>query len=132
MADADEVPSPIDFHDVDQARRWAAETARKRPCRPAFFAGFCAPLSEAADGPISVLDLGSGPGHLAREIVAHCRVASYVALDFSAAMHGLARAHLGELGTRVRFVERDFRDPHWTDGLGPVDAVVTMQAAHEV
>jgi cyclopropane fatty-acyl-phospholipid synthase-like methyltransferase len=52
-------------------------------------------------------------------------------LDFSLAMHELAREHLGALADRVTFVQRDFRDPTWPDGLGTFDAVVTMQAAHE-
>ena len=56
---------------------------------------------------------------------------SYVALDFSPAMHAIAAEHLGELASRVTFVTRDFREPTWPDDLGPFDAVVTLQAAHE-
>jgi hypothetical protein len=39
--------------------------------------------------------------------------------------------HLGELAHRVTFVERDFREAAWAEGLGAFDAVVTLQAAHE-
>ncbi len=131
MSEHADVPSPIDFHDQDQASAWVTETVRKRPWRPAFFATFCAALSRPGAAPIRVLELGSGPGHLAREVLAQCHTNRYVALDFSAAMHRLARDHLGELSARVEFLQRDFRDPQWTAGLGPFDAVVTMQAAHE-
>ncbi|MGE5185907.1 MAG: class I SAM-dependent methyltransferase, partial [Acidobacteriota bacterium] len=58
-------------------------------------------------------------------------VHAYVALDFSPAMHELATEHLGELASRITFVIRDFREPAWPDSLGPFDAVVTLQAAHE-
>jgi len=126
-----DIPSPIDFHDLDQARAWVVETVRKRPSRPRFFAAFSTALSRAAAGPIDVLELGSGPGHLAREILTRCRIATYVALDFSGAMSQLAREHLAELSAGVTFVQRDFRDPRWTVDLGLFDAVVTMQAAHE-
>ena len=127
--DAD-VPSPIHFHDPAQARAWADAVPHKRPARPAFFAAFCAAISRRR-APLDVLDLGSGPGHLARAIVSRCEIRRYVALDFSNAMHDLARAHLGELAARVTFETRDFREPAWARGLGAFDAVVTMQAAHE-
>ena len=128
----DDVPSPIDFHDPAQARAWVEETIRGRPYRPRFFAAFASALNERFDKPIDILELGSGPGHLAEVILQHCAVASYVALDFSAAMHDLARARLAAFLDRVEFVERDFRIPDWGAGLRNFDAVVTLQAAHEI
>src|SRR5262249_18231533 len=80
---------------------------------------------------LRILELGSGPGQLAREILLHCDVHAYVALDFSAAMHEIAAEQLGELASRVTFVTRDFREPAWPGDLGTFDAVVTLQAAHE-
>ena len=61
----------------------------------------------------------------------HCDVHTYVALDWSQAMHDIAAEHLGELASRVTFVLRDFRAPTWPTDLGTFDAIVTMQAAHE-
>ena len=80
---------------------------------------------------LRILELGSGPCQLAREILTHCDVETYVALDFSPAMHEIAAEYLGELASRVTFVTRDFREPTWPDSLGTFDAVVTLQAAHE-
>lgn len=80
---------------------------------------------------LRVLELGSGPGHLAREIVTRCDVAEDLALEFSGARHALAREHLGELGSRITFVTGDFRSPAWTTDLSAFDAVVTMQAVNE-
>lgn len=118
----------MDFHDPAHAQQWTDETPRKRPWRSDFFAEFCAALR----GPrLRVLELGSGPGHLAREILSRCDVAEYLALDFSRAMHDLARSHLGELALRVTFVTRDFRAPDWFAGISAADAIVTMQAVHE-
>lgn len=127
--DEEDVPIRVDFRDAATARTWIEETRVKRPYRPRFFAAFGAAL--AGRRALRVLELGSGPGQLAREILERCDVDSYVALDFSAAMHELAAEHLGELAHRVRFVMRDFREPAWPDELGPFDAVVTLQAAHE-
>ena len=127
--DGDDLPIVVDFRDPATARTWLEETRRKRPYRPRFFAAFADAL--AARAGLRVLEFGSGPGQLARELLLRCDVATYVALDFSPAMHALAAEHLGDLARRVTFVTRDFREPAWADGLGPFDAVVTLQAAHE-
>ena len=125
----DDVPIRVDFRDAETARAWIEDTRIRRPYRPRFFAAFCAALATRRQ--LRILELGSGPGQLAREILVHCDVHAYVALDFSTAMHELAAEHLGELANRVTFVTRDFRDAAWPTGLGTFDAVVTLQAAHE-
>jgi SAM-dependent methyltransferase len=130
MAD-DDVPSPIDYHDPVQARAWVDDTVRRRPYRADFFAAFVEALNGKNIRAIDLLELGSGPGHLAEQILQHCAVRRYVALDFSAAMHDLARTLLHPFFDRVEFVRRDFRDPDWGTGLGRFDAIVTLQAAHE-
>jgi len=127
-----DVPSPIDFSDPVQAREWVAQTVAKRPWRPRFFEAFAAELNACFERPFSLAELGSGPGHLAKEIVQNCRVDSYTAIDFSPAMHDLARKHLGPDADRIRFVVQDFRQTDWVGHAGIVDAIVTMQAAHEV
>lgn len=125
----DDLPIRVDFRDPTTARTWIEETRIRRPYRPRFFAAFCAALSSRPG--IRILELGSGPGQLAREILLHCDVRTYVALDFSPAMHEIAAEHLGDLARRVTFVTHDFREPTWPRDLGTFDAVVTLQAAHE-
>jgi SAM-dependent methyltransferase len=127
-----DVPSLIDFHDPEAARAWTDSTVAKRPWRPAFFHAFAAALNQHFDRPFTALEVGSGPGHLAAAVLAACRISHYTAVDFSTAMHDLARQHIGPAADVVTFEQRDFRDEGWPAGLGPVDAVLTMQAAHEV
>jgi SAM-dependent methyltransferase len=127
--DGEDLPIRVDFRDRATALTWIEETRIKRPYRPRFFAAFCAALTSRPN--LRILELGSGPGQLAREILTHCSVDTYTALDFSPAMHDIAAEHLGALAPRVTFVVRDFREPTWAHGLGPFDAVVTLQAAHE-
>lgn len=129
MADDDDVPMRVDLRDPATARAWVEDTQRRRPARPRFFAAFAAAL--AGRSQLRILELGSGPGHLARELLVHVDVHAYVALDFSPAMHALAVDHLGTLAPRVTFATRDLRDPAWPHDLGTFDAVVTLQAAHE-
>jgi SAM-dependent methyltransferase len=127
--DDEDVPIRVDFRDLATARAWIEDTRIRRPYRPRFFAAFCAAL--AARRELRILELGSGPGQLAREILSRCDVRTYVALDFSLAMHELAAEHLSKLASRVSFVIRDFREEAWPTGLGEFDAIVTLQAAHE-
>lgn len=103
---------------------------KKRPWRVGFFPVFVAELRAAGAG--SVLELGSGPGFLAEHVLRALPRIEYSALDFSEAMHQLARERLGPLSERVRFEIRDFKDPAWSSGLGVFDAVISMQAIHEV
>ncbi|HET9991186.1 MAG TPA: class I SAM-dependent methyltransferase [Kofleriaceae bacterium] len=126
--DPEDVPTSVDFQNPAHARQWTDETPRKRPWRTDFFLEFAKALGGKQ---LRILELGSGPCHLARAILERCDVAEYLALDFSDAMHDLAREHLGELASRVTFVTRDFRAPDWTTGLSALDAIVTMQAVHE-
>lgn len=128
-----DVPSPIDLRVMADARQWADTALAKRPCRTEFFDRFLQELLSVSPRPRRVLELGSGPGFLAEHIL--CRwpdELAYVALDFSPAMHQLAQERLGVLARSVKFIERNFKDPAWTVGLGSFDAVLTNQAVHEL
>jgi SAM-dependent methyltransferase len=131
-ADEDDIPSPIDFHDPAQTRAWVEDTMQRRPWRPKFFAEFARAINESSDAPLDILELGSGPGHLAEYVLQHCSVEKYVALDFSNAMHALARERLAAFGSKIEFVQFDFRDSYWLSEIGKFSAVLTMQAAHEM
>ena len=124
-----DVPSPIDLRLMEDARPWAETALARRPVRPEFFDAFARTIGP---GPKRVLELGSGPGFLADHLLRALPELRYTALDFSPAMHQLARERLGERAPGVTFVERSFRAPSWVAGLGPFDAIVTHQAVHEL
>lgn len=126
-----DVPSPIDLKDRADAKEWAQSALQKRPDRPIFFDKFAQEI--AAHSSIErVLELGSGPGFLIAHLLQRTPIKEYVALDFSAAMHELARDHIGDRNGRVSFIERDFKTHGWGDGLGKFNCVVTNQAVHEL
>jgi SAM-dependent methyltransferase len=127
--DEQDVPIGVDHRDPATARAWVEDTRLRKPWRQNFRAAFCAALSPHRQ--LRILELGSGPGELAREILLSCDVATYTALDWSQAMHDIAAEHLGDLVGRVSFVVRDFRAPTWPANLGAFDAIVTQQAVHE-
>jgi SAM-dependent methyltransferase len=125
-----DVPSAIDLRERSDAEAWAQTAMSKRPWRDEFFARIA---SEIAGNPHRrVLELGSGPGFLARAVIETVEDVDYTLLDFSDAMHELARERLGDLVVRAHFVTASFKHPEWTDGLGRFDYVITMQAVHEL
>lgn len=128
-----DIPSPIDLRRMEDAREWADTAMSKRPWRVDFFEAFAATIDQVSQGqPMRVLELGSGPGFLAEYLLKALPSIEYVALDFSSAMHQLAAQRLGQLVGRVQFVERSFCDESWPEGLGTFNAVVTLQAVHEL
>lgn len=129
---ADDVPSPIDLRLMSDAAAWEASALAKRPCRPQFFAAFSAAVAALRSSSLRILELGSGPGFLAERLLRDHSQVSYVALDFSPAMHELAAQRLSAFSDRVSFVERSFREPEWPSGLGEFGCVVTNQAVHEL
>jgi SAM-dependent methyltransferase len=127
-----DVPSAIDLRTEKDAREWAASAMSKRPWRAVFFQRFVQELRSLEMRPLQILALGSGPGFLARCILDAIPTALYAMLDFSPAMHGLARERLAPHIGRTRQLLADFKDDGWTVGLGEFDAIVTHQAVHEL
>src|SRR5262245_28753944 len=127
-----DVPSPIDLRTMAEAREWASSAMSKRPRRAQFFEKFVTELRRFNGEPLRILELGSGPSFLAQSILKAIPVVEYTMLDFSQAMHDLARERLGPLIANVQPILADFKRDSWSNGLGEFDAVVTNQAVHEL
>ena len=125
-----DVPSPIDLRRASDAIEWTRTAMEKRPWRVEFFHRVIEIL--AATPNAEVLELGSGPGFLAEQMLRAAPRHRYTLLDFSEAMHELARSRLNALSRCVRFVTADLKESGWNAGLGPFDFVVTIQAVHEL
>lgn len=128
----DDVPSPIDLRAMDDARVWERSAMVKRPWRSDIFERFVMEARLMPHPVSTILELGSGPGFLADRMLAALPQASMTLLDFSDAMHRLAKKRLGSLAKRAIFVERNFKELHWMEGLGMFDCIVTNQAIHEL
>ncbi|HEX9875511.1 MAG TPA: class I SAM-dependent methyltransferase [Gammaproteobacteria bacterium] len=127
-----DVPSRIDLREMSDALEWERRSNEVRPFRYEVFDFFAAEIASHPAPVATILELGSGPGFLAQRLMSELSDVSYVALDFSKAMHELARARLGALADRVEFVVVDFRDPKWSAELSSFDCIVTLQAVHEL
>lgn len=133
IAMIEDVPITVDFRLAEHARDWTESAMSIRPWRAEFFAAFAREVKRLSSAhPSRVLELGSGPGFLAHELLTTNPGLAYVALDFSAVMHELAKQRLGALASRVQFVERNLREENWREGLGQFNFAVTHQAVHEL
>jgi SAM-dependent methyltransferase len=129
----EDVPITVDFRLAEHARNWTESANSIRPWRADFFAAFVREVRcQPSSCPSRVIELGSGPGFLAHELLTSNPKLAYVALDFSAEMHELAKQRLGALALRVQFAERNLREANWGEGLGQFNFAVTNQAVHEL
>ena len=126
-----DVPSPVDLRRTADACKWASE-AERRPGRQDMLERIVDEAAQQLSPAPRILELGSGPGFLAQLMFQRIPEAHYCALDFSPAMHVLARARLALFLDRITFMERSFKNENWTDGLQAFDLVVTNQAVHEL
>ncbi len=128
----EDVPYTEDLQSPEGAKAWADKAERRRPVRAQIRQAIGERLESLAPGS-RILELGSGPGLLAEHVLARCpQLASYTLFDFSEPMLEMSRARLGTFAV-ARFVAGDFRSEDWTRHVaGTYDAVVTMQAVHEV
>lgn len=129
-----DVPYGEDFHDPAVAAAWADAVMRKRPWRATIFEHFVAIVGATGVREARVLELGSGPGFLAEQLLAQCpSISRYTLLDFSEAMLEQSRRRLNAYQDRTEFLRADFKSDTWPRLVtAPVDFVVSLQAVHEL
>lgn len=116
---------------MGDALEWE-RNAMQRPFRTEFFEAFSRELLGLNLDSLNVLELGSGPGFLAEYLLSEIPELTMSLLDSSPAMHEIAKKRLGRHVARVEFIERDFKKDNWNADLGKFNAVITLQAVHEL
>lgn len=128
-----EVPSKHDFFDPDYVKHWIEGVRRYRPERKRIFQAFATEIARAGKETPSLLELGCGPGYLAKEILQGCSVKHYCLFDFSPRMLELSRKQLACFRDKTVFVRGDFKKARWASSLpGRFDFVVALQSVHEL
>lgn len=124
-----EVPSPVNFHLMQDAQDWES-SAMNRPFRLEMFRKFADCFEKENFN--RALELGSGPGFLAKFLCDRVADISLTLLDFSEAMHELAKERLKDCRQDIDFIRRDFSASDWAEGLEGFDCVFSNQAVHEL
>lgn len=121
---------------VDYTRwveRWEAQQDRYMPDREQRFSLMFEVLeSVVGDGPITVLDVGCGPGSLAVRLLARFPRANVIGVDIDPVLLALGRGARGD-HPRLRFVTTDLNDPRWFERIGlegNADAALSTTALH--
>jgi SAM-dependent methyltransferase len=109
--------------------RWEAQQGSYMPDREVRF-GVIVDTIEALCGPApSVVDLGSGPGSLARRILDRLPEARVTAIDMDPVLLAIGRNALGDHGGRLTWLDADLRS-RWSAGQDRADAAVSTTALH--
>ncbi|MDR7015464.1 class I SAM-dependent methyltransferase [Acinetobacter sp. 3657] len=129
-----DVPSPIDLRNYDDALEWQITANVKRPWRQDFFGYYTKLIRTQTVDKCQVLELGSGPGFLAQHILSQLFHVEYTAFDFSDAMHRLAQQKLNSAErSRARYLIGNFKEANWKNALAQkYDYIIIHQALHEL
>lgn len=110
-------------------QRWEAQQSGHVAHREERFAVIVDVVEAVGGASPHVVDLGCGPGSLARRILERIPGSRVTAIDMDPVLLRIGREALGDLGGRLRWLDADLRSD-WTGGLGPVDAAVSTTALH--
>ncbi|HEY8289732.1 MAG TPA: class I SAM-dependent methyltransferase [Acetobacteraceae bacterium] len=121
-----------EFHDADFVQGWANRFVPSPP-RLALFDMILDQIRQLpASGP-NVLELGLGPGYMARHILERHQTLRYEGLDFSEVFFDVAKRTLGALAARVTFTKADLMDQSWPTCLArPPHAIISTWALHDL
>lgn len=121
-----------EFHDADFVREWADRFAPTPP-RLALFDMILDQLRQLPASDPNVLELGLGPGYMARHILERHQMLHYEGLDFSVEFFEVARRTLGKLAGRVTFTKADLMDQSWPTCLTrSPHAIISTWALHDL
>ncbi len=121
-----------EFHDQSFVAEWA-ERFVPTPERIQLFEVISAELKALIPAAGRIVELGVGPGYLADYLLRAMSGIQYCAVDFSAPMLHIAGRRLKPHSGRVSYVQADLLEADWWADLpGPVDAVVSTWALHDL
>lgn len=117
-----------EFHDAAFVQGWADRFVPTPP-RLALFDLILKHLSANTH----VLELGLGPGYMARHILERNETIEYEGLDFSEVFFDVARKTIGRSMPRVTLTKADLMDQTWPRSLArPPAAIISTWALHDL
>ena len=121
-----------EFHDAEFVRGWADRFVPTEP-RIQLFDMILAEISKPSIPSDHIVELGIGPGYMARHILERNDQITYEGVDFSEAMFDIARETIGENMGRVVLTSADLLDQKWPSALSrKVGAIISTWALHDL
>jgi SAM-dependent methyltransferase len=121
-----------EFHDAAFVRGWADRFVPTPP-RIALFDLILRHISTTSLPNSHVVELGLGPGYMARHILERNSSVSYEGLDFSDAFLDVAKQIIGEYLPRVTLTKADLMNHGWPRSLSrQPGAIISTWALHDL
>ena len=121
-----------EFHDAEFVRGWASRFVPTEP-RLQLFDMILDEVNGLGKATPHVVELGTGPGYMARHILERNDSLTYEALDFSEVFFDVARETIGDLVHRVTFTNADLMQQTWPKKLSKQpDASISTWALHDL
>ena len=121
-----------EFHDADFVRGWANRFVPSEP-RLRLFDMILDQIGQSNLPNTHVLELGIGPGYMARHVLERNQTISYEGLDFSDVFFDVARETVGDLMYRVTLTKANLMDQTWPKTLSTTPgAIVSTWALHDL
>jgi hypothetical protein len=121
-----------EFHDADFVRGWANRFVPS-PDRLALFNMILDQVGRPNLPNSHVVELGIGPGYLARHVLERNAVITYEGLDFSDAFFEIAKETIGASLPRVTLTKADLMDQSWPQRLSRAPgAIISTWALHDL
>ena len=121
-----------EFHDAEYVRDWANRYVPTAP-RMQLFDLILEQITKPTVPSKHVVELGIGPGYMARHILERNDEVTYEGVDFSDAMFDIARETVGDLMARVTLKSADFLDNSWPSNLSQQPgAMISTWALHDL
>jgi len=114
-----------------KAKEWESRMIEHGFYREHFFQQIVNEIALLSDGPTSILEIGSGPGHLAEKILNSIEVEKYALFDLSESMNYIALNCLNAYQEILDINVGNFLDKTDYVNLNNFDIVVCMQTIHE-
>ena len=121
-----------EFHDAAFVRGWADRFVPTAP-RLQLFDLILDQIREPHVPNRHVVELGIGPGYMARHILERDRTITYEGLDFSDVFFDIARETVGGMLGRVALTKADLKNQSWPKRLSkPPGAIISTWALHDL
>ncbi len=121
-----------EFHNADFVRGWAERFVPNSE-RLELFDMILDQISRSSLPDRHVVELGIGPGYMARHILERHPGISYEGVDFSEAFFEIAKETVGGLVHRLRLTKADLTDQSWPKRLSKTPgAIVSTWALHDL
>jgi SAM-dependent methyltransferase len=121
-----------EFHDADFVRGWADRFVPTAP-RVRLFDMILDQIAQPDVPNAHVVELGIGPGYMARHILERNETISYEGVDFSEAFFEIAKETVGDLMYRVTLTAADLMDQSWPRTLARTPgAIISTWTLHDL